>query len=102
VLLERVVIKGDTLTFHYNLDGKKFTSATKFKLDPTASPKQIDFTPTAGGNKGRTYLGLYEVKAEQLKLCYRGPESTRPKDFDDEHDPNTNGTTTFIVLKRAS
>jgi uncharacterized protein (TIGR03067 family) len=99
VLLERVVIKGDTLTFHYSLDGKKFTTPTKFTLDPKASPKEIDFTPTDkdNPNKGKAYLGLYEVKAGQLKICYRGPGSTRPKDFDDKSAGND--VTTFIVLK---
>jgi uncharacterized protein (TIGR03067 family) len=97
ILLERVVIKGDMLTFHYNLDGKKSTSPTKFKLDSTASPKRLDFTPTGGSNKGKTYLGLYEVKPQHLKICYRGPGSTRPKDFNDKLDGNDG--TVFIVLK---
>lgn len=99
VLLERIVIKGDTLSFHYSLDGKKFVTTTEFKIDPTKSPKQINFTPTDKDNagKGLTYFGLYEIKAGQLKICYRGPESTRPKSFDDKAD-GTN-LTTFITLK---
>jgi uncharacterized protein (TIGR03067 family) len=101
VALERVVIKGDTLTFHYNLDGKKFTSATTFKLNATASPREIDFIPTEGSNKGKTYRGLYEVKAGRLRICYRGPGSSRPKDFDDKRDPKINRGTMFIVLKRS-
>ena len=99
VLLERVVVKGDTLTFHYSLDGKKFTTPTEFKLDPKGSPKEIDFTPTDqdNANKGKAYLGLYEVKAGQLRICYRGPGSTRPKDFNDK--AAGNDVTTFILLK---
>lgn len=99
VLLERVVIKGDTLTFHYSMDGKEFTTAAKFTLNPKASPKEIDFTPTDkdNSNKGKVYLGLYEIKAGQLRICYRGPGSTRPKSFTDMQD-GTN-MTTFIVLK---
>lgn len=101
ILLERVVIKGDTLTFHYSMDGKKFTTPTTFSLDPKASPRTIDFTPTEKGNanKGKKYLGLYEVKAGQLRICYRGPGSTRPQDFDDKAD-GTNGTV-FVTLKLA-
>jgi uncharacterized protein (TIGR03067 family) len=53
ILLERVVIKGDTLTCHYNFDGKRSTSSTEFKLDHTATPKQIEFTPHEGGEQGR-------------------------------------------------
>jgi uncharacterized protein (TIGR03067 family) len=102
VLLERVVIKGDTLTFHYSLNGKRFTSPTKIKLDPRVSPKEIDFSPTDkdNSNKDRAYLGLYEIKAGQLKICYRGPDSTRPKDFKDTHAANS--ATTFITLRRSA
>lgn len=98
VLLERVVIRGDKLTFHYNLDGKRFTSPTEFKLDPKASHREIDFTPTEGANKGRAYLGLYKIEDGRLWICYRGPGSTRPKDFDDKSAGND--ATVFIVLKR--
>jgi hypothetical protein len=49
-------------------------------------------------NKGRTYEGLYEVKDGKLRICYRGPDSTRPKDFEDTSAGNTR--TTFISLVR--
>jgi uncharacterized protein (TIGR03067 family) len=98
VLLERVVIKGDTLTLHYSLDGRKFKSPTEFKIYPGAAPKRIDFTPTEGANKGQTYLGLYDITDGKLRICYRGPESTRPKDFDDTSAGNN--VTVFIALVR--
>jgi uncharacterized protein (TIGR03067 family) len=97
VLLEGVVVKGDTLTFHYLSAGERSTCAVTFKLNPDASPKEIDFTPTEGANKDKTYLGLYELKAGQLRICYRGPGSTRPKNFDDKSAGND--ATVFIVLK---
>jgi uncharacterized protein (TIGR03067 family) len=97
VLLDRIAIKGDKLTFHYRLGDQVSKSETKFKLDPKATPKRIDFTPTEGGNKGKTYLGLYELKDGQLKICYRGPGSSRPKSFKDKAD-GTDGTV-FIFLK---
>src|SRR4051794_30730712 len=59
--VERVVIKGDTLTFHYVMGDKRFASPTVFTLDPKSRPRQFDFTPTEGANKGQTYRGLYEV-----------------------------------------
>ena len=98
VLLERVVIRGAKLTFHYKFDDKRFTSETEFKLDPKASPREIDFAPTEGANKGRTYLGLYKIEDGKLWICYRGPGSTRPKNFDDKSAGND--ATVFIVLKR--
>ena len=72
---------------------------TSVQAEPDRLPKEIDFTPTEGGNKGKTYRGLYEVKAGRLRFCYRGPGSSRPRDFSDQHDPKTNGGTVFIVLK---
>ncbi|MFT3882680.1 MAG: TIGR03067 domain-containing protein [Gemmatales bacterium] len=99
ILVEKVVIKGDTLTIHYNLNGKRNTTPTKFRLDSKATPKEIDFTPTEknAANRGQTYLGLYEVRAGQLMICYRGPGSTRPKDFKDKSAGND--ATVYIVLK---
>jgi uncharacterized protein (TIGR03067 family) len=67
-------------------------------LDPKAAPKQIDFAPTEGASKGQTYLGLYEVADGRLRLCYRGPGSTRPKDFEDKSAGNA--VTVFISLVR--
>jgi hypothetical protein len=46
--------------------------------------------PTEGANKGKTYLGLYDFKEGRLWFCYRGPESTRPKNFNDK--PNNFST----------
>lgn len=99
VLLEQIVIKDDSLTFHYITGGKKFNTATKFKLDAIAAPKEIDFTPTdkENANTGKPYLGLYEIKAGRLMICYRGPGSSRPKSFLDMSDGTD--VTTFIVLK---
>ncbi len=97
VILERVVVKGAKLTFHYRLDDQRSTSTTEFTLDPKTAPKQIDFTPTEGANKSKTYLGLYEIDDGRLKMCYRGPGSTRPKDFDDKIAVNV--ATVFIHLK---
>jgi uncharacterized protein (TIGR03067 family) len=99
VLLERVVIKGDKLTFHYNLDGKKFTSPVEFKVGPAGgATRDFTFTPLEGANKGQAYLGLCEITAGKLRICYRGPGASRPKDFDDKHDPKTNDGTVFITL----
>ena len=47
--------------------------------------------------KGKTYLGLYEFKDRELRICYRGPGSSRPKDFADKAADGS--STVFIVLK---
>jgi uncharacterized protein (TIGR03067 family) len=100
ILLERVVIKGNRLTFHYRSGerpGGRFTIENIFKLDQPAIPKRIDFMPLSGANKGKAYEGLYDLQPGQMKICYRGPGSTRPRDFRDKLEGNS--STTFIYLK---
>jgi uncharacterized protein (TIGR03067 family) len=100
VVCERLVFKGDQLTIHYLRGDRQFQSECSFKLDPTAAPKQIDFTPAAGANKGRAYLGIYELKDGKLRFGYRGPKSSRPKSFEDLSEGNKG--TVIYVLERAS
>jgi uncharacterized protein (TIGR03067 family) len=95
--LLRVVIKDDVLTFHYAFRGERFSVATRFKLNLKAMPKEMDFTPTEGNVKGKTYLARYEMKDNQLKICYRGPGRSRPTDFDDKRERGH--ATVFIYLK---
>ena len=97
ILIEEIIFRGDTLTFHYRFGDQRTTSKCAFSLDPKASPKQINFTPADGTNQGKTYLGIYEFKDGLLKIAYRGPGSTRPKDFTDK--AAGNDSTVFIHLK---
>ena len=97
VKYQSLVFKDGKLTFHAALGEQKTTVSCEFKLDPAKTPKHIDFTVTEREKKGNTYSGLYEFKDGQLKICYRGPGSTRPKDFSDKQD-GTIGTV-FLVLK---
>ena len=94
---ERVVIKDNALVIHYRHKVDTWTSETEFTLDPSADPKTIDFTPTTGANQGKTYLGRYEIKDGKLRICYRGPGSTRPTGFDDKGNGNAGTTTLHLV-----
>ena len=91
---ERLVFKGETLTFHALTEGQPERAETKFKLDPKAEPKAIDFIPTKGGAKAKTYLGIYEITDGRLKIWYRGPGEARPEDFN-----RRAARVYFIVLK---
>jgi uncharacterized protein (TIGR03067 family) len=86
IVCERIVFEGEKMTFHYSLNGKRFTTECTFKLDPTTTPKRIDFTKTGDNKNSKPYLGIYEFKNGELRISYRGPQSTRPKDFSDERD----------------
>lgn len=52
-----------------------------FKLDPTANPKTIETTQSAGPFKGQEMLGIYELDGDTLKLCYAPPGKERPAEF---------------------
>jgi|SRR5262245_29567511 len=53
-----------------------------FKSDPSKSPKTIDYVNTAGANKGKTQLGIYEFDEDLLKVCMASPGSERPTRFE--------------------
>lgn len=101
VLVERIVINGDQLTFHYKMEADRFRSPTTFKIDSEAIPKQIEFTPTQGPNQGKTYVGIYEIKEGTLRIAYRGPGSPRPKRFHNERLPGLTEDVSLIYLKRS-
>lgn len=52
-------VKGDTFTFAATEAGKMTA-----RVDPTRTPKTIDLTDP----KGRTWLGVYELKGDKLVI----------------------------------
>jgi uncharacterized protein (TIGR03067 family) len=79
-----LVISGD----HY-----KVTTASEGKDEgttryyPDQTPKAIDITGTEGPNKGKTFLAIYELDGDKLKVCYDLAGKERPKEFKTK--PNT-------------
>jgi uncharacterized protein (TIGR03067 family) len=81
-------LKGVTLSF----DGAGRTSVRKgdqllfdgtIGIDPTTKPRTLDATQTsAGDNKGKTFLGIYELDGDTLKVCSSEPAGNdRPREF---------------------
>jgi uncharacterized protein (TIGR03067 family) len=93
VTYTKVVFTDDKLVMHSTLGGRTYSVECTFKLSTGDGVKRIDFGPS----KERTYPGLYEIKDGKLRICYRGPGSSRPKNFDDKLDGTA--VTTFLVLK---
>jgi uncharacterized protein (TIGR03067 family) len=54
----------------------------KIKLDPTAKPKQIDFTYLDGEDKGKTEPGIYVFEKDQVKLALDEKKKGRPTVFE--------------------
>src|SRR5437588_8738547 len=79
---ERVQIKENTdRSMKLLFAGNKFTAERKdkrneltYKLNGASKPKTIDLTPVTGFDKGKTYLGIYELEGDELKLCFAEPE----------------------------
>jgi len=62
------------------MGGRVFLKA-KITIDPSKTPKTIDYQMTEGFTKGKTQLGIYELEGDTFKSCFAAPGSERPKDF---------------------
>ncbi len=91
-------VKGQTLTFEgdkliHEEKGKK--EPATFKIDAAQKPAHLDMSPTEGPEKGKTVKMIFEITGDTLKIAGgKGPESPRPKGFDDKG-------IMIITLKRA-
>jgi uncharacterized protein (TIGR03067 family) len=75
----RRVSTGDETTVYA---GPQVMLKARFKSDPSKSPKTVDYVNTAGANKGKTQLGIYELKGDLLRVCMAAPGSERPTRFE--------------------
>jgi len=74
----KLVIKGD----HYTVTlADKDTATGTEKLDPTKEPKTIDITDDSGPNKGKTCLGIYEIKGDEFQCAFAPSGKPRPTKF---------------------
>ena len=62
------------------VEGKDVAEGTS-TIDPTVTPKTIDFKTTKGANAGETTYGIYELTGKTRRICYAEPGRPRPADF---------------------
>jgi len=62
------------------VEGKEIAEGTS-TIDPTVTPKTVDFKTTKGGNAGQTTYGIYEMIGKTRRICYAEPGRPRPADF---------------------
>jgi uncharacterized protein (TIGR03067 family) len=74
----KLEIKGNDYTV--SLADKETVKGTQ-KLDSTKEPKTIDITDTNGPNKGKTSLGIYELKGDEFRVVFAPPGKPRPNKF---------------------
>ncbi len=58
-----------------------------WKIDPSKSPKTMDIKGTKGPNEGKTFLTIYELDKDTLRVCYDLGGKERPTEFKSK--PNT-------------
>lgn len=63
-----------------------------YKLIPAEKPRAMDITGTKGPNHGKTFLAIYELSGDTLKICYDLEGKTRPNEFTTKA-----GTKQFLV-----
>ena len=86
-----LVLKGET--YLVDVGGQK--DEGKCKHDSAKSPKTLDITGTNGPNEGKTFLAIYELKGDELKVCYDLSGDSRPTEF-----ATKAGTQLFLVNYR--
>lgn len=52
-----------------------------YTIDATKSPKHLDIKGTEGPNKGKSFLCIYELGGDTLRVCYDLSGTTRPSEF---------------------
>ena len=62
------------------LDGKVVQAGTH-KFDRSKKPAQVDAIVTEGEDKGNTMLGIYQLKANTMKVCFDPQGKERPTSF---------------------
>lgn len=51
------------------------------RVDPAKSPKEIDYTISVGGHKGKTQKGIYKFEGDTFTDCCALPGDDRPAEF---------------------
>src|SRR5262249_51217416 len=65
-------------SFSVTKDGTVIQEGT-YKVDPSGKPKAVDVAWTKGkGFESKSALGIYEVKEDELRICFGAPAAERP------------------------
>lgn len=90
---DRIVFTDKTMAA---VTGGKVVNFFNYKVDAQTDPQSIDFDGIEGQDKGKTQLGIFEVNAQEMKLCVSVGGKDRPAAFRTEEGKDW----TLLVLKR--
>ena len=68
----------------YKLTGAESPDEGTFTVHADKKPAAMDITGTDGPNKGKTFLTIFELKGDTLKVCYDLSGKTRPAKFESQ------------------
>ena len=80
--LDAITVRISASNYEVTVIGENESDRGTRTLDDTASPRRITLVSTNGPNKGKTFLGIYEMKnANSLRVCYDLSGTEFPKEF---------------------
>lgn len=90
-----------------SINGDKYSTVTGLDqdegtlvLDATKEPRQMDIISSVGENKGKPIPCIYELKGNELRICYGLNGTARPADFKSGDDEK--GVVLLMTYKRAA
>jgi len=87
VRLPDEAVRAITLTItsdHYEVkvEGEEEPDKGTYTIDTTVIPHRMTITSTAGPNRGKTFLAVYEMKVDvSMRVCYELSGKEFPKEF---------------------
>ena len=72
----KMILKNGTYTVYAESEDRGTV-----QVDTSKSPATLDITGTEGPNKGKTFLAIYELKDNRMKVCYDLSGKSRPTEF---------------------
>ncbi|MBI4661323.1 MAG: TIGR03067 domain-containing protein [Verrucomicrobia bacterium] len=80
--LDAITLRVSGTNYEVTVEGEQHSDKGTRTLDTTTTPKRITIKSTEGANKGKTFLGIYEMKdANSMRVCYDLSGTEFPKEF---------------------
>jgi uncharacterized protein (TIGR03067 family) len=81
--LDAITLKVSGANYEVAVRGEKVPDRGTRTLDESTNPKRITITSTDGPNRGKTFLGIYEmIDADSMRVCYDLSGTAFPAKFE--------------------